>query len=110
MAFEGPGTAYQKEFRRWDTPKRQGGMKPDHFQQFPKMVYKARRPSGGGPIISVDPRDEGWTGQNQLLVGNEHEWNRARDEGWRDSPQEAVDYANALEDAISTAAAIRQNE
>jgi hypothetical protein len=85
-------------------------MRPDRFMQFPKMVYKARRPDSGGPILCVDPRDEAWTGRNQMIVNDESEWMRAKDDGWRDTPQEAVAHANALEDAIAMAAAQRAYE
>lgn len=101
---------YAKELRKWDLPKSQGGMRPDSFQMFPKMVYRARRPDSGGPILSVDPRDEKFSAQNQLIVNSESEWTKAKDNGWRDTPQEAIAYANSLEDAVSMAAAHRAHE
>lgn len=105
-----PGeSGWVKEQRRWNTPKSQGGMRPDHFEEFPKMVYKARRPDHGGPILAIDPRDERFSEQNCKTVGNEQEERHALEHGWRASPAEAVAHAVALEDAVATAAAERQN-
>jgi len=97
---------YTKEFRKWDRPKSQGGMRPDHREEFPRMVYKASK-RVGGPFICVDPTDEAFSGRNQLIVGNEAELDRAVNQGWRFTPQEAVDHATSLEDAVSIAAAER---
>jgi uncharacterized membrane-anchored protein len=113
MAFDQmmPGETYAaKELRRWNTPRSQGGMRPDRHEEFPAMVYKARRPDSGGPILSNDPRNESWSAQNQLIVKNERELEKALSDGWRRDPQEAIAHANALEDAISTAAAHRAYE
>lgn len=110
MSFEqmAGDTNAAKELRRWNTPKRDGGMRPDGFEEFPKMLYKARRGPNGGPFIVIDPRDESWSEQNCLTVGNRHEEEKALEEGWRGpSPKEAIAYQNALEDAISMAAAER---
>ena len=110
MFEEHPGeTFYAKEMRRWNTPKSQGGMRPDRFEEFPKMLYKARRPETGGPLRVIDPRDERFSEGNCLTVGDAHEERRALDDGWRNTPDEAIARAQAFEDEISTAAAERQN-
>lgn len=112
MTFEVlPGEDRAKaELRRWNTSRRLGGMRPDGFEEFPKMLYRARRPETGGPFSVINPRDEQWSGQNCRIVGNREEEERVVDngEGWRHTPQEAIDHANALETAISNAAAERQ--
>lgn len=97
---------YTREFRKWDRPRSQGGMRPDRREEFPQMVFKAAK-RAGGPFICVDPADESFSTRNQLIVGNQQELDRARDQGWRLSPQEAIDYALSLEDAVSMAAAER---
>jgi hypothetical protein len=106
-SFESASSAYQKEAARWDRPKRDGGMRPDTFQEYPRMVYKARKKPSGGPFLVVDPGDETFSAQNCLTVGNERELDHAIEHGWRLTPQEATDHALALEDAVSTAAAER---
>lgn len=93
--------------RLWNTPRRDGGMRPDGYERYPAMLYKARRKDERGPYLCVDPHDEGWSGANQLTVRNAHEEERALDNGWRRSPQEAIDYCLALDKEISDAAAER---
>jgi hypothetical protein len=99
------------ELRRWNTPRRLGGMRPDGFEEFPKMLYRARRPETGGPIAVINPFNEQWSEQNCLTVRSREEEERAigNGQGWRHTPQEAIDYANALETEVSNAAAARQN-
>lgn len=94
-----PDSHYAKEMRKWE--------KPYRFEKFPQMVYKARKPDSGGPYIVVDPRNETWSTANQLTVGNEQELEKAIREGWRESPQGAIDYALSLDKAIADAAAER---
>jgi hypothetical protein len=91
-----PNSGYSKEARKWDLPKSQGGMRPDHYEHFPKMIYKARRPDSGGPIRCVDPGNEQFSGSNQLTVRSEAELREALENGWRETPQEAVEYASPL--------------
>lgn len=105
-----PESHYAKEMAKWNKPRSQGGMRPDGFEPFPKMLYRARRPDSGGPILCVDPRNEQWSTANQHTVGNEAELERAMREGWRKSPQEAIAYAQGLEDDIANAAAHRAYE
>jgi hypothetical protein len=105
-----PNSGYSKEARKWDLPKSQGGMRPDHYEHFPKMIYKARRPDSGGPIRCVDPGNEQFSGSNQLTVRSEAELREALENGWRETPQEAVEYATKLEKFISDAAAHRHWE
>lgn len=105
-----PNSGYSKETRKWDTPKSQGGMRPDRYEHFPKMVYKARRPDTGGPIRCVDPGNEQFSGSNQYTVRSEGELREALENGWRETPAEAVEYATKLEDFVSTAAAHRHFE
>ena len=104
-----PDSNYAKEMRKWDTPRSHGGMRPDGFERFPAMLYKARRPDSGGPILCTDPRDESFSGSNQMTVGNEAEEEQALRQGWRKSPEEAIAFTESLEKAVSDAAAERAN-
>lgn len=97
---------YAKELARWDAPRRAGGMRPDSFEAFPAMVYKARR-AGVGPYVVVDPRDEQWTMANCLTVQSPEMLDRALKQGWRQSPQEAIEYAVAEDKRIADEAAAR---
>ena len=101
-------TNYDKESRKWETTRSQGGMRPDAFQNYPLMLYKAKKKPEGGPFLCVDPYDESFSTNNQLIVGNPEEEERARNQGWKATPQEAIAHAKALEDEIAFAAAERQ--
>ena len=105
-----PESHYMREHRKWDLPKSRGGMRPDRHEDFPKMVYRARRPESGGPILCVDPHNELFSTRNQLTVNSPDELEKALGDGWRPSPDEAIKHANALETAISDAAAHRHFE
>lgn len=95
-------SAYAREMRKWN--------KPYRFERYPAMVYKAKKRPTGGPFICVDPFDEAFTRECQRVVQVEAEYEQAVAEGWRDSPQEAIDHALALERAVSDAAAHRNWE
>lgn len=101
---------YKGELRRWNTPRRLGGMKPDGIDEYPKMLMRARRGPNGGPFKVIDPFDEQWSMQNCKTVGNRDEEERALSsgEGWKLSQAEAIAHQNALETEISNAAAERQ--
>src|SRR5262245_21769760 len=83
------------------------------------MVYKARkRPDG---VVSVGESEdrlfggqpgtaEAWTKGCQRTVQSESEYDRARDEGWRDSHARAMEFHEGLERAIADAAAYRAYE
>lgn len=98
---------YGQEMRKWDTPKRNGGYNANGYEEFPQMLYKARRRDGQGPIVCVDPKDEAFSGSNQTTVQNEEELQRALSQGWRKSPQEAMEYADRFDAEMARAAAHR---
>lgn len=106
-------SGYKKEMRKWDLPKSRGGMRPDTFQEFPFMMYRARKrqhPDGEpyGPFLVLDASDERFSESNTLIVNSEAERERARHEGWRNTPQEAKEYQEGLEHDIAIAAAEHQ--
>lgn len=91
-----PDSEYSKEIEKWNTEQRYGGMRPNSFQAFPKMLYKAHaRENGkvmcGDPLAAIgDPVGEAFSRSCQLIVGNEEQAASARRAGWYDSPDDAV--------------------
>jgi hypothetical protein len=113
---------YDKELARWNTPQRLGGHGPNGFQPFPRMVYKAYRRENGRvecmeppPVMHLfatlpefhraEAIAKSFTDSCQQIVGSEAEYRRARDMGWRESPQDAIDHQEALAREIADAAA-----
>lgn len=112
MGFDSmqPGeSGYAKEMRRWNTPKRDGGTRPDGFDEFPKMLCRAQRKNDSGPYLVVDPTDENWTRANHREVGDAREQERAEREGWREGIPAAMAYRQGLDNDVSKAAAEREN-
>lgn len=114
---------YRQEMERWNRPYR--------FEQFPQMVYRARkRPDGVVAVIetrdslcaekgeAVSPgRAEQWSRGNYMTVGNTDdpeknhaEFQRAMEAGWRPTIAEAMALYEAKEKAIADAAAHRHHE
>ena len=98
-----PESEYAKELARWNTPKRDGGFGPDGFEPYPRMVY--RTVEIHGKAVVGDPTDETVDKRCQLIVRSEGEFDRAVADGWRATPTEALAHAEAVQIAISTAAA-----
>lgn len=106
-----PESELGKELAKWE--------KPYHFEPFPKMLYKAfRRPDG---VISVGESNdaifgghpgaaEAWSKRCYQEVGDEYELTREMEKGWRESPDEALAYLKAKDEALSTSAAHRAHE
>lgn len=128
-SFQWPASSnFGKEMARWDKPKSRGGMKPDGFERFPQMLYKANPRLDNGRMateMEEPPRymyatDAAWinalqaahdfTRKCQRTVQNEAEYARAREEGWCDSPKAALDKHEALQDAVADAALYRHAE
>ena len=99
-------SSYDKELNKWDTPQRQGGMRPDTFQAFPSMLYKAHQRDNGQWAVH-DALDENWSRRCQLIVRDDAELRRSLEQGWRATPQEALAYADRFQQAIADAAAER---
>lgn len=109
---------YDKELKKWDTPKSQGGYGPDGFEPFPKMLYKAfRREDKGGKVMcgdmdavyASDPQRqvlaEAFNKQCQRTVRSQGEYEQAKNDGWCDSPADALAYHEKLQQDIAQAAA-----
>ena len=101
--------------------------KPDWTPEknpFPKMLYRARhRPDGrrsvgevldalfpvqgaAGPMVVAGAAEQ-WTRGCQLTVANEHEMQKAMENGWRKTPQEALEYLEASDNRVTVATAER---
>ena len=116
--IEVPGTPYAREMARWN--------KPYHYQPYPKMLYKAERRNGKIACMEAPPdrynfaddrsfmrAEEAarvFTERCQLIVNNETEYARAMESGYRETPQDAIEHANAREDAFSKEVAHRNHD
>jgi hypothetical protein len=108
-----PESELGKELAKWN--------KPYVYNAFPRMMYKARRRPDG--VVSVFEADdarlggqigsgvaEAWTRGCQKTVNDEAEQRRARDEGWRETQDEALKHFHELEKFVADAAAHRAHE
>ena len=130
MIISNPQSPYLQEMAKWEMRPSEwtlGGLKPgrpDVYQAYPKMLYMARQtPSGKWQTHLEAPAQFGFHDMNewdracqaaakftescQRTVQDESEHKRAREEGWRDHPTEAMEFRNALESAVGKAAAER---
>lgn len=107
---------YRQEMERWN--------KPYTFQEFPRMVYRARkRPDGVVTVFeTVDARclepgenpapgkAEQWSRGNYMEAKDATEFQKAMESGWRPDPQAALEFFHAREQSIADAAAHRHYE
>lgn len=77
-------TPYQREEAKWEVRKSRGGLKPDGYEPYPAMLYKARLDKGRA--VCDDDRD------CQRIVKDESEDRIARGQGYvSGGPQAAID-------------------
>jgi hypothetical protein len=127
-----PATELAKELRKWEQHHTQYAVTEDGtsapgnpytYRAYPKMLYKAQVWGDSGKALVSAPAlpAYGWRDQNELsqaelkarafttscrfTVQSEDEHTRARDNGWRDSPQEALEFYDSLQKQIADAAA-----
>lgn len=110
-------SALGKELQKWER-------KPDWTPEkhpFPKMLYRAQnRPDGKRSVGEVNDSmvtpsgvqpypgaAEQWTRRCQLTVNDESEMQKAFEQGWRKTPQEALDALEAREAAVTQQTAER---
>lgn len=127
-----PGSNAQKEYAKFEqfhskyTSAQFGPGNPYTYRPYPKMLYRAEHWNGKracmaappDPTLFRDPREferaqlaaEAFTARCQSIVNNEEERQRAMENGWRESPQEAVDYLKARDDGKFTAVGERNYE
>ncbi len=96
--------AWELEEAKWNTPKSQGGMRPDGFEPFPKMLYQAFK-RDNGKVQCMDPYDEDFSRRCYMTVNNEAELARAHGLGWSDTPQDALARFEQQEQELARAAA-----
>lgn len=108
-----PNSALGIELAKWEGP--------HPYKEFPKMIYRAIKVDGKAICMMPTPSMFGWrdaaeyqmailqaesiTKSNQRIVQNEDEEKRAREDGWRETPQAALDHLEALDREIGKAAA-----
>lgn len=126
-----PGSELAREEAKHEqhhTVKTLGGLTPGNpyvYRPYPAMLYKAEQiPTNGKWATSMAPppnfgfnTSEDWdracqqaahfTRGCQLIVNDATEHKRMREEGWRDTPQEAMEFLEKLEKAVGDAAAER---
>lgn len=96
-----PESELGKEMSRWE--------RPYVYSAFPKMLYMAHRRADG--VVSVgEPNDDSFTRGCQRTVASEQEMQQALEEGWRKTPQEALERHEGKSKAIADAAAHRNYE
>ncbi len=108
-----PDSEYSREIAKWDTEQRYGGMRPNSFQSFPKMLYQARaRENGqvmcGDPLAAMgDAVGEAFSRSCQLIVKDQDEWDKATRQGWHETPDSAIAGYQAQATAKADMAAMR---
>jgi hypothetical protein len=117
-------TEWEKEEARWNLPKSQGGMNANGYEHYPRMLYRAERRHDGRiaclsePVSPFGWRDQAeyeraqlqadaFTARCQRIVQNELEERQALNDGWRNTPQDAVLALETREKAIADEAAKR---
>lgn len=127
-----PGSNMQKEmnkfeqfpFSKWSAGGQPG--RPYEYRPFPKMVYKAERKDGRISCMAAPPSEDDFptakayeqarqaairfTEKCQRVVDTPEELSRAFEEGWRESPQAAIEFIEGRDRAQADAAAHRNYE
>lgn len=81
-----PESELAKEMAKWEqTPAQRDPIK----NRYPWMLYKAQEKQGRA-VVS-DPDDSAFSQGCQTVVQNEQEHQRAKEQGWFDRPQDALD-------------------
>ena len=115
-----PESQFVKIQRLWNTPKRQGGMNRDGYEEYPRMLYKAQlNPISNRmevnltrDVMSADRKDvllsaENFNNSCQMTVNSDAEVEKYARDGWRKSQAEAMQFVRDLEAFVAEAAANR---
>lgn len=126
-----PGSKAQREYQKWEQfqTKWTAGGEPGNpyvYRHFPMMLYKAERKDGNvscmlpqpNPMDFANPAEFNRVSENvdrfnrdcQKIVNSEQEMQKEMEAGWRESPQEAIDYVHSVETDRATATAHREYE
>jgi len=99
-------TEADRELAKWDTPRSLGGYRPDGYEPYPKMLYRAiRREDGVVVCTDIDPKTGAMYGGTTCVVEDRLEHERATRQGWRDDPQAALAHFEAERQDVAQAAA-----
>lgn len=88
-----------RERRKWELTQRDGGMRPNGHEEYPKMLYRAMDVQGR---IEVDDQQH----CRLIVMSREHE-DRAKRDGWCHSVSEARDAMDRQQSAVAEEAAQR---
>lgn len=126
-----PGSNYQRELGRFEQfhskyTGDEGPGNPYRYRPFPKMVYIAKKYKGKvlcmaappHPLEFANPKEYEraeesaaiFTKECQRIVNDETEYQKAMEAGYRESPSEAVEHAEAREEKKADATAERNWE
>lgn len=125
-----PSGAYADEVRKWEQTDTQYSMTPEGhsqpgnryvFRPYPRMLYKAYLRNGKAVCMEGPPHPYAFRSPGELemailqndsfnrscymVVGNDAEYDKERGRGWRDDPNDAIAFLEALEQDIGNAAA-----
>lgn len=125
-----PDSEYSKEHARWNRPRNVfvdglPGYGPIGHEPYPRMLYKAFKRENGRvecmdppPMVGMykEPGDyyraeaiaKAFTERCQRTVKSDGEYEKARSEGWSDTPDDALAYVERLEREMADAAAEAQ--
>lgn len=121
-----PGSNYANEMQKFEQfPSKYGNNpgNPYRYKPFPKMLYRAQLWQGVAkcmapppdPLLFTDPREyertqelaRKFTDECQLVVKDDVEYQRARENGWCEDPVAAVEYLKGRQREVSNATAER---
>lgn len=123
-----PGSNLAKEMSKFEQFPSEWGSpgNPYMFRPFPKMLYRAQLWNGKAFCMAPDPRRAEFNDINeyknkvelarqfnqecQRIVKDDAEMSRAMEDGWRESPDEAVAYLKGREQERADVTAMRQHE
>lgn len=122
------GSNAQREMAKWEQFRSRwtGSGEPGNpyvYRPFPKMLYQAHRHKGALAVMAAppdpswfkDPQEyaraeaegEAFNRKCQMTVNDENQYQRAMESGWRETPQEAMDFVKARESRIGDETAER---
>lgn len=115
---------YGRVLRKWNAPKRDGGMNANGFEKFPMMLHRAQEWKNSGKWICglPEPEYDGFRNEAdymrelqridrfnrtcQRVVNDQAEYEQAlaSGEGWRETPKAAMEWRESLEQEVGRAA------
>ena len=91
-----PDSEFSRELSKWNTQKRHGGFGANGYEEFPKMMYRARE-RDNGKVMCGDPLaatgeavGEAFSRSCQTVVNDSDELDTSIKQGWYDTPDLAL--------------------